>query len=46
MELRISGSACSRIRRTTLAGISSTRSAASSTYSSLRTSFSSLSEKP
>ena len=46
MELRISGSACFRIRLTTLAGISSTRSAASSTYSSSSTSFSSLSENP
>ena len=46
MELRISGSAWVRIRRTTLAGISSTRSAASSTYSSSRTSRSSLSENP
>ena len=44
--LRISGSACLRMRLTTLAGISSTMSTASSTYSSLTTSFSSLSEKP
>ena len=44
--LRISGSACFRMRLTTLAGISSTMSTASSTYSSSTTSFSSLSEKP
>ena len=45
MEWRISGSACFKIRLTTFAGISSTISAASSTYNSSRTSFSSLSEK-
>ena len=41
-----SGSAVFRIRLTTLAGISSTISAASSAYNSSRISFSSLSEKP
>ena len=45
MLLRISGSAWARIRRTTLAGISSTRSTASSMYSSLSTPLSSVSEK-
>ena len=44
--MRICGSAWARMRLTTLAGISSTRSAASSTYSSLTTSCSSRSEKP
>ena len=46
MDLRISGVALSRIRMTTLAGISSTMSAASSRYSSSSTSFSSVLEKP
>ena len=46
MVLRISGSACFKIRLTTLAGISSTSAAASSTYISSKTAFSSLSEKP
>ena len=46
MVFRISGSAVFKIRLTTLAGISSTMSAASSAYSSSSTSFSSLSEKP
>ena len=45
MDFRVSGSAWVRIRRTTLAGISSTRSTASSRYSSSTTSLSSLSEK-
>ena len=44
--LRVSGSAWRKMRLTTFAGISSTRSAASSTYSSSRTSFSSVLEKP
>ena len=43
---RMSGSACRRMRFTTFAGISSTRSTASSTYSSSTTSLSSVSEKP
>ena len=46
MDLRISGVALSRIRITTLAGISSTMSTASSRYSSSSTSFSSVLEKP
>ena len=46
MSLRVSASACFRMRFTTFAGISSTRSTASSTYSSSTTSLSSLSEKP
>ena len=46
MDLRISGVALSRIRITTLAGISSTISTASSRYSSSSTSFSSVLEKP
>ena len=46
MDLRISGVALSRIRMTTLAGISSTMSTASSRYSSSSTSFSSVLEKP
>ena len=45
MSLRVSGSACLRIRLTTLAGISSTRSTASSIYNSSITAFSSVSEK-
>ena len=43
MSLRMSGSACERMRRTTFAGISSTISTA---YSSSSTSRSSESEKP
>ena len=46
MDLRISGVALSRMRMTTLAGISSTMSTASSRYSSSSTSFSSVLEKP
>ena len=46
MDFRISGVALSRIRITTLAGISSTMSTASSRYSSSSTSFSSVLEKP
>ena len=46
MDLRISGVALSRMRITTLAGISSTMSTASSRYSSSSTSFSSVLEKP
>ena len=46
MSLRVSGSACARIRFTTFAGISSTMSTASSMYSSSMTSLSSESEKP
>ncbi len=46
MDLRISGVALSRMRMTTVAGISSTMSATSSRYSSSSTSFSSLLEKP
>ena len=46
MDLRISGVALSRIRMTTLAGISSTMSTASSRYSSSSTSFNSVLEKP
>ena len=46
MDLRISGVAWSRMRMTTLAGISSTMSTASSRYSSSSTSFSSVLEKP
>ena len=46
MDLRISGVALSRIRMTTLAGISSTISTASSRYSSSSTSVSSVLEKP
>jgi len=44
--LRVSGSAWARIRLTTLAGISSTRSVASSTHSSSTTLFSSRSVRP
>ena len=44
--LRVSGSAWARIRLTTLAGISSTRSAASSAQSSSTTTFSSRSVRP
>ena len=43
---RVAGSACARIRLTTLAGISSTRSVASSTNRSSTTAFSSLSVRP
>ena len=46
MALRISGAARSRMRMTTLAGISSMMSTASSRYSSSSTSFSSALEKP
>jgi len=46
MDLRISGVALSRIRMTTLAGISSTMSTASSRYNSSSTSVSSVLEKP
>ena len=46
MDLRISGVALSRMRITTLAGISSTISTASSRYSSSSTSCSSVLEKP
>ena len=45
MLLRTSGSAWRRMRLTTLAGISSTMSTASSRYSSSSTSFSSVLEK-
>ena len=46
MLCRISGSAWLKIRLTTLAGISSIRSTASSTYNSSTTSFNSVSENP
>jgi len=46
ISLRICGSLCARIRCTTFAGISSTMSTASSTYSSSITCFSSLSLMP
>ncbi len=46
MDFRISGVALSRMRMTTLAGISSTMSTASSRYSSSSTSVSSVLEKP
>ena len=46
MLLRVSGSACFKMRLTTFAGISSTMSTASSRYSSSRTSLSSVFEKP
>ena len=46
MLLRVSGSACCKMRLTTPAGISSTMSTASSRYSSSSTSFSSELEKP
>ena len=44
--LRVSGAACARIRLTTLAGISSMRSVASSAHSSSMTNFSSRSVSP
>ncbi len=46
MLLRVSGSACCKMRLTTPAGISSTMSTASSRYSSSSTSFSSVLENP